>query len=437
MKIPMLIISDAPSASSGLGRICRDLATRIHTNLGDLFEVATLGYGGIGDSSLPFMQYHIEGMDNWYIPTLMDVWNNFAGKRRGVVFTIWDASRMLWFSRPDEEAFVPDPDMRKWLRNAPFERWGYFPMDAAGPSDALSMMLYQTMVGYDRIIAYSDWAEKIIRNTMSEADCEKRNLVAIPHGIDTSVFRPRNIGRSIFRSELHYNGRTFEDYEKLIGIVATNQTRKDYGLAIEALAIASNNCAFRFFINVDALERHWSIPALVVDFNLKHRAIVNMNPVEDWALAEVYSACDLTLGIGPEGFGYPIFESLACGTPVIAGQVGGHAEHMPAEFLMKPIATRIETVYNCVRPVYDPKQWAYHIEKALKRNKTKESLLPARLDWNNLWANEWEPYFKAQHRRIAHPVPTLIQPSNMNETDTASMVPDTPKVSSPGGYLAP
>src|ERR1700745_3880785 len=110
-------------------------------------------------------------------------------------------------------------------------------------------------------------------------------------------------------------------------------------------------------------------------------------------MSRVYSACDLTLGIGPEGFGYPAFESLACGTPCVAGTCGGQAEHL-SENLIEPIAYRLEGLYCMVRPVYDPARWAYRIAKVLKEGKSGKSLLPPRLAWSNLWPNEWEKWFK-------------------------------------------
>jgi hypothetical protein len=60
-------------------------------------------------------------------------------------------------------------------------------------------------------------------------------LTYLPHGIDTSVFYPRdrNECRKMF-GWLTVN-RTFqiEDDEILVGIVATNQARKDFGQAIQ------------------------------------------------------------------------------------------------------------------------------------------------------------------------------------------------------------
>lgn len=424
MKTPLLIISDAPSASSGLGRICRDLALGIHTTLSDIFDVGTLGYGGYGDRSLPFPQYPIESMSDWFIPTLRDVWYNFAGDRRGAVLTIWDASRLLWFARPDEKIFSRDREIREWLQNAPFQKWGYFPMDATGPNGMLCRANAECLFGYDRIIAYSDWAKAMVEKTFNEEDCKRRRLVAIPHGIHANVFHPfpENSKRAVFRGDLQFNGPVLEEFEKVVGIVATNQSRKDYGLAFEALAEVNKDTPIRIFIQIDTLERHWSIPQLLFDFNLMHRTILNTALISDEVMAKVYSACDLTLGIGGgEGFGYPIFESLACGTPVITGEYGGQAEHMEKESLIRPDMFRIEGAYNCVRPVYKPSKWAFHIKKFLSnaappaRFGTAKTLLPARLDWKNLWDAEWAPYFREQHRSLEQSEPLRVVASNTAE----------------------
>lgn len=429
MKIPLLIISDAPSCSSGLGRICKDLATGIHHHLSDIYDVGTLGYGGPGDRRLPFPQYSIEGLNDFFIPTIKDVWENFAQGRKGAVLTVWDPSRMLWFARPDNPMWLADKEIRKWLLSKPFQKWIYAPMDASGPNDMLCTANAECLYGFDRIIAYSDWARKIIERTFSDQDCRHRELVAIPHGIHTGIFHPHLEAnkRSVFRNEFGYSGPAFEDQEKVIGIVATNQIRKDYGMAIAALAEVAKETPIRIFIQVDDLGRHWSIPKLLEDYNLLHLTLVNQSIVSDEVMAKLYSACDLTLGIGPEGFGFPIFESLACGTPVLAGSYGGHAEHMDNDMTMVPGMYRIEGSHNSVRPVFEPKKWAWKIKKILTRSESdsnrftlRKSLLPPRLDWKNLWSAEWEPWFRKQHETFQEREPFLVLPSNIPGMDMAT-----------------
>ena len=72
-----------------------ELAGRIHTHLSDVFRVGVLGYGGPGSRKFGFQQYVIEGMSDWVIPTLPEVWEDFPGEERGIIFSIWDASRLL------------------------------------------------------------------------------------------------------------------------------------------------------------------------------------------------------------------------------------------------------------------------------------------------------------------------------------------------------
>lgn len=177
----------------------------------------------------------------------------------------------------------------------------------------------------------------------------------------------------------------------LIGIVATNQARKDFGVGIQAVAELAKNRNVFLWIHTDVLERHWSLPALMYDFGLDtEKTVVTCAQYTDEQMAWSYSACDVTLGIGNgEGFGYPIFESLACGTPCIHGDYGGAPEHMPEQMLVRPATRRIEGVYNCYRCVYDYLDW--YSKLCMMPKKTGESLLPAHLDWNNLWPkwSEW------------------------------------------------
>lgn len=397
--IPLLILSDAPSSGTGLGRIARDLATRVHAYLPDVFRVATLGYGGPGSRHLGFMQYTIEGMQEWVVPTLPQVWDDFASGQKGICMTIWDPSRLMWFSQPAHcEMLESHPVLRNWLAHVPFERWGYFPVDAAGPNGKLSFPLQKTILGFDRMLAYGAWAEQVLRRSLQG----NRVLVDIghrPHGIDTGVFYPRDRDRARFKfgsltgARLLVNKPTVGSIladELLIGIVATNQTRKDWALAIEAVADIAQQRKLRLWIHTDGLERTWSIPALLADYGLVDCAMVSLGYLSDDVMAQAYSACDVTLGIGlGEGFGFPLAESLACGTPVVHGNYAGGAEIVPAPMRVEPVAWRTEGLYNCLRPVFEASDWAARL---LAVAGTAASLDP-RYDWNNLWPR-WETWFR-------------------------------------------
>lgn len=101
-KIKLAILSDAPTAGTGLGRITRDLASRIAINMSDVFDTCTIGYGGISSIHLPFHHYAAEGMDDDFIPpTLPEIWTDWAGKEKGILLTITDLARLGWLSVPE------------------------------------------------------------------------------------------------------------------------------------------------------------------------------------------------------------------------------------------------------------------------------------------------------------------------------------------------
>jgi len=419
-QTPILLISDSPSCSSGLGRITRDIAMRLSEHCADIFRVGTFGYGGPGSRVLPFQQYTIEGMHDWFIPTIRQVWEDFAGQEQGVVMTIWDASRLLWFTRPED--YCENKYMRDWLSNPPYKKWGYMPIDAKGPDHSLSCMIKECLVGYDSIIAYTDWGKSLVENTIGIDESRKRNLSSLPHGIDTSVFfdQYKDKSRRIFSDFLGFKGPEIRSDELLIGIVATNQTRKDYGFAVQVISDLSKKFPLRLFIHTDALERHWSIPALLSDYGLLSKAIVNVTELDNSTMRVIYSACDITLGIGlGEGFGFPIFESLACGTPCVTGSYGGQAEFMDRRMLVKPDMMRLEGLYNCQRPVYSRSKWAQAIQNVVglqKAGKLKAEL-PSNLDWSNLWPR-WEEWFRESHRNLHQKDLIQDQTNSMDETDT-------------------
>ncbi len=401
-KVPLLIISDSPSATSGLGRICRDLSIRIYEHLSDIFTIASFGYGSVGSCKLPFQQYYMPKIDNWVLPDLPDVWRDFAGSEQGVIFSVWDASRLLWFAKP--ETYCEDGRLRAWFKTQNFLRWGYFPIDATGPNNKLSVMLKECLLGYDRVLCYTDWARKIVERTLEPEDSLKRSLAFVPHGIDTNVFKrqDRYTSRKFFHEKLRFKGPEIGTNEILIGIVATNQARKDYGTAIHAIAELAKEVSVRLYIQIDALERFWSIPALLEDYGLMSKVIVNVNGIPDEMMSYIYTACDITLGIGlGEGFGYPIFESLACNTPVVTGSYGGQAEFLPDEMLIRPEMMRLEGLYNTLRPVYTWSSWKEAIIRVLKqvRSGRLRAVLPQQLAWDQLW-QRWEAYFRESHRSL-------------------------------------
>ena len=98
-----------------------------------------------------------------------------------------------------------------------------------------------------------------------------------------------------------------------------------------------------------------ALPALIQEYGLENHILYDGRPLTDTELAMRYNACDATVLIsGGEGFGYPIAESLACGTlPVIPDYSAG--PELGA--VRVPIAhTAIQSRFNMRRAHVMPEQ---------------------------------------------------------------------------------
>lgn len=223
--------------------------------------------------------------------------------------TIWDLTRVHWLARPQ---YSGDPALTKWLQEGHFDLWGYLPIDATGPGGRLSAIATDALQGFSRLLTYTRWAKVVVNESLGDFESERRGLDWMPHGIDFNLWDlvDKDEAKKAFYPFLH-------EGEKLVGAIGTNQARKDWGLVAQTCrTIAEKRKDVKFWWHSDLPERHWSFPALLADFGLQSKVHLTYE-LDVNQLKMAYNACDLTLhpGLG-EGFGYPIFESLACGTPV-------------------------------------------------------------------------------------------------------------------------
>lgn len=393
--IPFLFYSDSPEQPTGLSRIGRDLATFLSRS--PLVRVGYLGYQGMGSRQLPFPQYNFQRpAGQWGEDVLEKVWYDFAGREAGIIFTIWDATRLTWYARPDllDSNYA---SLKRFLERRHFQRWGYFPIDATGPHDRLTGIAGSALLGFDRLLAYTPWAKGLIERTIGHEEAQARDLQWLPHGLNLSTFQPRDKskGREMLDASL-----TDDDY--LIGCVMTNQARKDWGLFFTTAAVLRSKIKrLRLWCHVHTPLHLWSLPALMRDYGLEDITIVTTE-ASDEQMAHYYSACDLTLlpSMG-EGFGYPIFESLACGVPCVHGDYAGGADLMRTcgleKWLVPPAAWRLETQFNCLRPVYRPEDW---VEKVIEAGPTivePPEFWRAKVEhlgWDKLWSGVWLRWFE-------------------------------------------
>lgn len=416
---PLLLLSDAISGHSGLARIARDLAIRIHADMPQ-YRVGTLGVGGnISTSSrFPFPNYSIQQLDRMIPLDLPQVWEDFAGivgdgrqedgpgsipgaVRKGTLFTIWNASWTLWLSKPD---ILPQGHpIRAFLETKPFKKWIYCPVDGHCPDGTLGFQGADALVGFDRVLAYTKYGADVIEKTMLHWGGVEMDIPHLPHGLDVSVFRPRDrrLARQTMVSRLTNGAKSglIADNQVVLGVVATNSFRKDWGLAFETCAeLLRRGHDVLLWGHTDALQPrvgtalYWDIPALIRQFGMEQRVLISAHHFSDDDMAWGLSACDAAMAVGSgEGWGFPIAEALACGVSIIHGDYAGGAEFTPQRLRVEPLGYRLEPGWSIRRPTHGANHWADTVEFSLTDQGKELAKLPDYINWKNAWP-EWKTW---------------------------------------------
>jgi glycosyltransferase involved in cell wall biosynthesis len=412
-KIPILFWTDAPDHHTGLARICRDLAGRVHHHLGEVFRVGTLGFFGKGSARLPWTQYTAPNVEQGLMD-LRRICDDFFEGERGILFTITPPSWLLNLALPQflakegkDWAIVSE-----WLETRPFDLWSYLAIESIGPHGQFGVMTKAIIQGVDRALYYNHWGAQVAANM----GLHNGQAGWLHHGVDTEAFKqaPAEVVAEA-RGKLEVG-----EGDLLIGCVATNTRRKQLATLIEAFYLLRHEVGghkAKLWLHTDVFIREWNIPALLADFGLEEpRDVLVTSSLkrrpDDW-MAAMYSACDVTvLPTGGEGFGYPVPESLACGTPCVTGSFGGQAEFYTgwkASWLAVPKVLHLITIHNLIEPVYDPQDIASrvlcawtelkHRGQALKDECREQAL---RWSWENQWLR-WAEWFMigARDRALA------------------------------------
>lgn len=370
---PILLVSDAPELLTGLARIGRDLATLLCSI--PAFRVGYAGMGGTGRRQFPWCQYHFPDNGQFCADHLPGFWHDFARDEPGIILSLWDLSRMLWFGQPQGM----QPELARFLgpgRN--FAKWGYVPVDSTGPDELrLPVGMAAASAGYDRLLAASEWGARALQFTRPDADW-------LPHGIWMDQFKHTAEARALLG---------WGEGDVVVGVNMANQARKDWPVAFEAASLLKRDFGnkFRFWAHTDVLVRYWNLFALAADYDVQDCLTVTVDQT-DAQLALRYSACDCTmLPSAGEGFGFPIAESMACGTPCVVTDYAAGQELVDMDCRVPPMSYRVDTSHNVRRAVLSGYGFAARVKAQVQRMKEDPVGMRARvreqvdhLDWLKL-----------------------------------------------------
>lgn len=395
-RVPVLVVGDAPTQPTGLARIARDVTELLRRDAASEvlpIRVAQLGLYYTGERC-NWHVYRVQDEESWGQNDIGKVWEDWRGsdyKGPGVIFSVWDPGRCAGLTGGLGQFPIGQPELSflgswgasgyKWP-----ELWGYFAIDAENPKGAMGGPVPEVLQQYQRLLAYGLFGVDVLKRTTGrEADW-------LPHGIDLDTFKPQDFPPDTLPDAWTLD-RNAPKPPVTIGVIATNTPRKDLGLVFAAL----DGVDCRLWLHTNkATTAAWSVAELAQIFGRNNdRLIVTAGGgMGDLEIARWLSLCDATIapGLG-EGFGYPIVESLACGTPVVHLNYAGGSQWIPdANWRFSAEAVRLEGPYALVRPVPNPKDLRVALQEAVRFKRKDPQVCKAfchgsvlHLDWRNLW----------------------------------------------------
>ena len=265
---------------------------------------------------------------------------------------------VLETSRPITDADVPDADviMATWWETAE-------PVAKLSNSKGAKVYFLQHYEAFDYIpkgrveatwrlpmhkIAVAQWLADIARNEYDDL-----SVSLVPPTVDTKQF---------YDPESRSKKQQSKQSVPTVGLYYSTTPWKGCDIALKAFCIAAKkipNLRLVAFGSGETPPAYLPLPG-----NTEYI----MSPTQD-QLRESYSRCDAWLFPSrSEGFGLPIIEAMACGTPVIGTPAGAAPEMLAGGggILVKPedpedMARAIEQICELSEP-----QWAEMSEKALE-----------------------------------------------------------------------
>jgi glycosyltransferase involved in cell wall biosynthesis len=166
-----------------------------------------------------------------------------------------------------------------------------------------------------------------LRQSMIRLGVEGAKISMLRNGVDLSAFRP--VDRAAVRRRMATDGLVLLTVGKI-------QESKGQGIVVEALTQVPGAT----LLIVGAGPEENRVRALAMKLGVQDR-VRFVGPVAHAALTDYYNAADvMVLATAREGWPNVVLESLACGTPVIASNVGGVPEIITTNVAGRMLAAR-------------------------------------------------------------------------------------------------
>lgn len=401
--IPFILVGDLPGQPTGLSRIATDVGARLwaaRAQLGiDLVQVAASAEGplplhGVDVAGAPWPVRAFAQGGNWGAQALSAVRARFPDDQPLVVLSCG------W---PLDRVFDVAQTIARWADTGGTENehlWTYTTLDGANRHGKVAGPMREALAASARVAVAGLYAKGVVKATGVMPPAWADNIAVLPHGLNLDVWRPWKTNSDQYRAAqiLYGDLRVTQACRPVLGCVATNYARKDLPLFFSVLrGLLDAGESIRGWLHVDTEVRDWSVPQLAEDFGVDARHLTVTTALSESDLATCYAGCAVTLAVGRgEGFGYPIVESLACGTPCVAINAAEGGAHVGGSYRIPVGREEIVGPYGIVRPMVNPASALPIVVEALERRRVAPLDEAARcvddvqyLDWRVQWPH-WE-----------------------------------------------
>jgi glycosyltransferase involved in cell wall biosynthesis len=170
----------------------------------------------------------------------------------------------------------------------------------------------------DLIFTPSAWGRRV----MIDAGIDFRKIHVLPLGVDGNLYNPWGPRLAGLPAGAPFTFLVVGKYE----------TRKGYEQLLQAFTEEfGDDSSVRLLIKADHFyhaDRNTQVEAALMSRGLKNIGLIKGN-FSETIMAQIYRSFDAFVypSLG-EGFGLPLLEAMACGLPVVATYVTGHAEYL-------------------------------------------------------------------------------------------------------------
>lgn len=349
----VLIMTDNPNISTGMGRVGREIGLGLWKRGVD---VHYLGWFGKTENKMPFPVYSTTNMyygADVFVKVVEQV-------RPDIVLTVGDRWMVEYIANPER--------VNRFTRQT-FSWVGYMPIDGNAQGDKLPDGWGDTVRSMDKVVAYTYYGQRIIRNTCPELDVE-----VLYHGVDTKTYYPI---KPEVATKYKKNLGILEDTVIFL-VVARNQFRKNIPEILKAWKIFKGRGKYNAKIWLHMWfsdPMGWKLDQIICDYGLEKDVLFfediahgadNTKLLAEEKLNTLYNIGDVFLLQSGEGFGLPTIEAMACAKPVILLDHSANTELGQDRGELVKVLCTMAGKYSTERPYPDLNDMADKMEKLYK-----------------------------------------------------------------------